>query len=195
MLRDLLFQLPGSSGGEMTREMDSIERIRAGPAAGGKRPEDMSPQEIHAVLWQVLTFRDSVVKKIEKTIEKIPGLGPLIEKLMDSISVFVFTTLEPFLKPLLKTATQGLMSASGEVIDTHDQYEVFNDPQASDPTHSFLSKDHFNLILNEPAGQLAKIIVQNTVTQVVKAWDNTSMNVHQTTEEILECLYGYSFAS
>jgi hypothetical protein len=39
--------------------MEGIERIRAGPAAGGKRPEDMNPQELHAVLWQVLTFRDS----------------------------------------------------------------------------------------------------------------------------------------
>jgi len=52
----------------MSRDMDNIERIRAGPAQGGKRPEDMSPQELHAVLWQVLSFRDSVVKKIEKTI-------------------------------------------------------------------------------------------------------------------------------
>lgn len=103
----------------MSRDMDAVERIRAGPAGGGKRPEDMSPQELHAVLWQVLTFRDSgeqnthfisnlsppfpshrdilneywvcvcfftVVKKISKTIEKIPGLGPLIEKIMDGIS-------------------------------------------------------------------------------------------------------------
>lgn len=85
-LRDLFFTLPGGAGSEMSRELDNIERIRAGPAAGGKRPEDMSPQELHSVLWQVLTFRDSVVKKISKTIEKIPGLGALIEKLMDSIS-------------------------------------------------------------------------------------------------------------
>lgn len=52
----------------MTRGLENCERIRAGTAAGGKRPEDMSPQELHAVLWQVLTFRDSVAKKIEKTI-------------------------------------------------------------------------------------------------------------------------------
>ena len=58
--------------------------------------------------------------------EKIPGLGPLIEKIMDGISVFVFTTLEPFLKPLLKTSTSALSAASGEVIDNQDQYEVFN---------------------------------------------------------------------
>ena len=58
-LRDLLFKLPGGGGSEMSREMDNIERIRAGPAQGGKPPEELSPQEMHAVLWQVLTFRDS----------------------------------------------------------------------------------------------------------------------------------------
>ena len=104
------------------------------------------------------------------------------------VDVYSFADFQPFLKPIMQTATSGLQLASGEVINTHDQYEVFNDPRASDPTHSFLSKDHFNLILNEPAGNLAKIIVKNAVTQVVKAWDNTSMNIHQATEEILQCL-------
>ncbi|KAF5357198.1 hypothetical protein D9756_006590 [Leucocoprinus leucothites] len=193
VLRELFTSVPGGFGGDMSRDMDNIERIRAGPAAGGKRPEDMSPQELHSVLWQILTFRDSVVKKISKTIEKIPGLGPLIEKIMDSISVFVLTTLEPFLKPLMKTATTSLGAVSGEVINTHDQYEVFNDPRASDPTHSFLSKDHFNLILNEPAGHLARAIVQHTVTLVVKAWDSPAENVHAITEDILQCLFHPDF--
>ncbi|CDO70379.1 hypothetical protein BN946_scf184999.g19 [Trametes cinnabarina] len=215
-LRSLLFKLPGSEGQEAARELESVERIRAQPGMpGGKRPEDMSPQELHAVLWQVLTFRDSVVKKIEKTIgalmsptmeampvteqtmrlftEKIPGLGPLIEKLMDSISVFIYTTLEPFVKPLMKQATAGLMAASGEVIDRQDQYEVFNNPGASDPTHSFLSKDHFNLILNEPAGHLAKIILMYAAGLVVKAWDDNSINVHGVTEDILQCLFHPDF--
>ncbi|KAJ7682980.1 heterokaryon incompatibility protein Het-C-domain-containing protein [Mycena rosella] len=193
ILRDLLFKLPGGSGGEMSREMEGIERIRAGPAQGGKRPEDMSPQELHAVLWQVLSFRDSVVKKISKTIEKIPGLGPLIEKIMDSISIFVFTTLEPFLKPILKTATTSLASVSGEVIDSHDQYQVFDDPHASDPTHSFLSKDHFNLILNEPAGHLARLVLIHAVTLIIKAWDDNSVNVHHAIEDILSCLFHPDF--
>ncbi|KAJ7599003.1 heterokaryon incompatibility protein HET-C [Mycena floridula] len=193
VLRTLFFSIPGGGGSEMSREMEGIERIRAGPQQGGKRPEDMSPQELHAVLWQVLTFRDSVVKKIEKTIEKIPGLGSLIEKIMESISVFVFTTLEPFLKPILKSSTAGLQSVAGEVIDNQDQYEVFNDPRASDPTHSFLSKDHFNLILNEPAGQLAKIILIHTVGLVTKAWDDTSINVHQLAEDATSCMFHPDF--
>lgn len=58
-LRDLLFKLPGGGGSEMAREMDGIERIRAGPSQGGKPPDQLSPQEMHAVLWQVLSFRDS----------------------------------------------------------------------------------------------------------------------------------------
>lgn len=43
---------------------------------------------------------------------------------------FITTILQPFLKPILKSATSGLQSVSGEVIDNHDQYEVFNDPRA-----------------------------------------------------------------
>ncbi|KAJ2919808.1 hypothetical protein MD484_g554, partial [Candolleomyces efflorescens] len=187
---DLLSAFPG--GNDMSRELEQVSRA-SDPAAGGKRPEEMSPQELHAQLWKVLTVRDAIVKKISKTIEKIPGLGPLIEKLMDSISVFVFTTIEPFLKPILKSATSGLQSASAEVVNSHDQYEVFNDPRASDPTHSFLSKDHFNLILNEPAGQLAKVIVVNTVTLVSKAWDDNSINVHNVAEEVLQCLFHPDF--
>jgi len=58
-LRDILSSIPGGAGNEFNRDLDNIERIRAGPAAGGKNPEEMSPQELHAVLWQVLTFRDS----------------------------------------------------------------------------------------------------------------------------------------
>ncbi|EDR07977.1 uncharacterized protein LACBIDRAFT_297529 [Laccaria bicolor S238N-H82] len=193
VLRDLLFSLPGGADSEMSRDLDNINRIRAGPSQGGKRPEEMSPQELHGVLWQVLTFRDSVVKKIAKTIQMIPGLGPLIQKITDSINVFVLTTLEPFLKPILKSATGGLSAASGEVINNHDQYEVFNDSRVSDPTHSFLSKDHFNLILNEPAGHLARIIVVHAAGLVIKSWDDNSVNVHQISEEILQCLFHPDF--
>lgn len=55
-LKGLLFSLPGGGGSDMSRDLESIERMRDG---GGKRPEDMSPQELHAALWKILTFRDS----------------------------------------------------------------------------------------------------------------------------------------
>ena len=61
---------------------------------------------------------------------------------------------------------------------------MFNDPNGSDPTHSVLSKvcsasrlvymalistqDHFGIILNEPAGKVAKVVVEHSVGLIVE---------------------------
>ena len=66
-IRDLLFQLPGGEGQSLSRDMDNVSNIRAST----QDPMNMSPQELHAVLWQVLKFRDDVSKAIERTIEKV----------------------------------------------------------------------------------------------------------------------------
>ncbi|GAA5823128.1 hypothetical protein JCM3770_005260 [Rhodotorula araucariae] len=173
-LRKLLFDLPGSSGSELSREMGDIEDIRSRASNGSM--SDLSPQELHATLWKVLTFRDNVVKGIENTIEKIPGLSALTEKITNSVNAFVFTTIEPMLKPIMGQATTVLTQGSAAVINNPEQYEVFTNPHASDPSHSFLSKDHFALILNEPAGQIAVIVLTYTVKLIVKAWEDNSIN-------------------
>lgn len=72
--------------------------------------------------------------------DRIPGLSSLTEKIGNSVSVFVLTTIEPFVKPMLGTATDALHTSSAAVIDSHDQYEVWTNWNSSDPTHSFLSK-------------------------------------------------------
>ncbi|KAE8219315.1 hypothetical protein CF326_g8984 [Tilletia indica] len=129
------------------------------------------------------------MKGIEQTIEKIPGLGGLLESISNAISVFIFTTLEPYLKPLVTQAMGGLQTGSAQVIKQEDQLEVFNDPNASDPTHSMLSKDHFAKILNEVAVNIVKIIVKHTVNNVVKAWDDQDMSVDQIVDESLACMF------
>jgi hypothetical protein len=192
ILRTLFTNIPGGDGDQLTREMDSVSNMRAGQP-GGMDPSQMSPQELHDVLWKILSFRDSVMKKIENTIDRIPGLSGLVEKISNNVSVFIITTLEPFVKPLIGTAVGALGQTSQAVIDNHDQEEVWNDPNASDPTHSFLSKDHFALILNQPAGEVAKTVVEFTVNLVVKAWDDNSMSPQQVTEPVLECLFHPDF--
>jgi hypothetical protein len=67
MLRDAFLKLPGGSGDKMGRDMEGIERMRAGIERGNRRPEDMSPQEVHSVLWQVLSFRDSGTPLISRS--------------------------------------------------------------------------------------------------------------------------------
>lgn len=192
ILRTLFTSMPGGDGDQLTREMDGVSNMRAGQP-GGLDPSQMSPQQMHDTLWTILSFRDSVMKKIEMTIDKIPGLSGLVEKISNNVSVFIITTLEPFVKPLIGTAVGALGQTSQAVIDNHDQEEVWNDGNASDPTHSFLSKDHFALILNQPAGEVARTIVEYAVNLVVKAWDDNSMNPQSVIEPILEALFHPDF--
>ena len=51
-------------------------------------------------------------------------------KFLCALCVLLMCSPQPFLKPIMKQATSGLALASGEVINTHDQFEVFDDPRA-----------------------------------------------------------------
>lgn len=94
--------LPGNEGDSLTRDMNDIQNMRSAP--GGMDPQQMSPQELHAQIWKVLTFRDAVMKRIDVSfieiekrakadqqnfIDRVPGLSALTEKLGNSIAVFV----------------------------------------------------------------------------------------------------------
>lgn len=83
----------------------------------------------------------------------------------------------------------GLHATSGAVVSGADQYEVFNNPNASNPTHSQLSKDHFALILNELAGNVAIIIDRHLVNAVVVAWDDESKNPDSVADECLAAMF------
>lgn len=183
-LMSLLGNVPGgSSDGSISRD---AQELNSGPS---RDPNTMDPQEIYRNIYRIMSFRDKVMMSIEQTIERIPGLSSLIEKISNTLQVFVFTLLEPYLQPILKQALGGLQLGSAEVVNQEDQYEVFNDPQASDPTHSILSKDHFGLVLNETAGNIACIIVRHVVTLVVKAWDDDSLDARRTADECLAVLF------
>ncbi|CDZ97898.1 Heterokaryon incompatibility Het-C [Phaffia rhodozyma] len=182
-LRNLLLQMPGGEGQALSRDVDSIRNGSSGD------PNNMSPQQLHATLWKILAFRDKVSKGISVTIEKIPGLNSLVEKITNSLNVFVFTTIEPFLGPILKSSTSGLSSLSQQVINDPDQFAVFDNPNSDDPTHSFLSKDHFGLILNEPAGNLARINITHAVKLIVEAWDDTNIDARGVGEKAWESVF------
>jgi len=189
-LRQLLSLLPSSGGGD--------EKAQNAEAVGDKAihfdPSTVAPEEVRQQLWSVLLWRDNLMKDIGKVISNIPGLEGLLEKLSNAINTYVFTILEPWLTPILQNATGTLHEGSAAVIDTDDQYEVFNNPYASDPSHSLLSKDHFSLILNEPAGQIAQIIVRHSVNLIVKAWYKKNTDPQEVIDQILEAFHHPYFA-
>ncbi|CAO1635322.1 unnamed protein product [Parajaminaea phylloscopi] len=182
-LLGFLGKVPGMSDGSVSRDAEVLSR---GPP---KNPEMMSPQEMYANLFKVLAFHDSIMKGIEQTIEKIPGLSSLIDSVGNSVSAFTMTLIEPFIAPLMKSAISGLHATSGAVVSGADQYAVFDDPNASNPTHSQLSKDHFALILNELAGNVAIIMDRHLVNSVVAAWDDERKDPNAVADDCLAVIF------
>ncbi|KAH8696627.1 HET-C domain protein HetC [Talaromyces proteolyticus] len=153
--------------------------------------QDFDPQKTVNQIYPILQFRDKVVRRINSIIEKIPGLEALVEKITETVTLFVFSLLAPFIRPLIKVASKSLQTGSLGVVESSGkhQYEVWSDPHCSDPTHSMLSKDHFANILNEPAGQVASAILRYVVPRVIYAWQHVDVPVDQVLDDCLRVFH------
>lgn len=63
---------------------------------------DIDPQKTVEQIYPILEFRDKVVRRISSIVEKIPGLEKLIDKITETVTLFVFS-LQPPLSVLLST--------------------------------------------------------------------------------------------
>jgi len=97
------------------------------------------PQQIVKKIYPILEFRDKVVRAINGVISKIPGLEKLVDKITETVTLFVMRLLAPYVLPLVSVASNGLKQGSSAVIhsSTNQQYLVFEDPRSSDPTHRY----------------------------------------------------------
>lgn len=160
-LTGLLSKVPGV--GDLTREAEDLQRdsdqqsalnvstglqsgqppINVKPTTGGGSgiTPTTDPQEIIKKIYPILQFRDRVVRAISRVIEHIPGLEYLVDKITETVTLFVMRLLAPYIMPLIAAASQGLKQGSSGVIhaSTQQQYLVFDDPRSSDPTHSMVS--------------------------------------------------------
>lgn len=190
-VKGILDQVP--SGGEETQaEMKQADELQA--KAYNFDPDNYTTEEVQKTLWDILVWRDTIFRKISTIIEKIPGMETVLDQLTEALNVYIYTTIEPYVKPVLATASEAIGTGSRMVIDQDDQYEVFNNSNASDPSHSMISKDHFDNILNEPAGKIAKVVVEVAVHKIVAAWSDQSVDVRRTIDEILQALHHPYFA-
>ena len=169
---------PGSVGGP------------PGPGVPGMSPT-FDPVAPAKKIYPILEFRDKVVKAISATIEKIPGLEALVEKITETLTLFVLSLLAPFIRPIIEAVSKQLKAGSSTVVDASGkhQYEVWTDPLCSDPTHSLLSKDHFSNILNEPAGQVASAILQYVAPRVIYAWQHPDIHIDQVLNDIVRVFH------
>ncbi|KAJ3901562.1 Het-C-domain-containing protein [Lentinula edodes] len=193
-LRKIFSKLPMGGSDE---KMNEAEELQQESKAYNFNPDDIAPPNVQKRLLEMLAWRDGVFRWITAKIEMIPGLSSLIDELMNALNAYVYTVIAPWLtislKPILTQATSVLGEGSKAVIDTDDQYEVFDNPDASDPSHSLLSKDHFGLILNEPAGKVAQIVVVYSTELIVKAWADNS-DPDEVVDQILKAFHHPYFA-
>ena len=162
-----------------------------GEAPAGIPGTDFDPQKTIRQIYPILQFRDKVVRSVSSIIEKIPGLEAMMEKISETVTVFVMSLLAPFIRPIINAATTQLQVGSSGVIDASGkhQYEPWTDPTCTDPTHSLLSKDHFSNILNEPAGHVATCILRYVVPRVLYAWQHIDVPVEQVLDDCVGVLH------
>ncbi|KAL2837172.1 heterokaryon incompatibility protein Het-C-domain-containing protein [Aspergillus pseudoustus] len=191
---------------EFTRGFDDSERSRGGyeqsrasapsgtnmgKPTGLPGMPDFNPADTIAKIYPILEFRDKVVRRISSVIEKIPGLESLMEKISETVTIFIMSLLAPLIRPIINAASQSLQTGSAGVIDSSGkhQYGPWTNPQCTDPTHSMLSKDHFTNILNEPAGHVASAILKYVTPRVLHAWENINISEEQVLHDALQVFH------
>ncbi|KAI2079580.1 hypothetical protein LOZ39_001080 [Ophidiomyces ophidiicola] len=168
---------------------EPYEQYRASGDTSSNAPgmAGFDPQKTIEQIYPILAFRDKVIRRINSIVEKIPGLESLMEKISETLTIFVYSLLAPFVRPLITFASQQLQQGSSEVLNTsaQHQFEPWTDPTCTDPTHSLLSKDHFSNILNDPAGNVAATILKYVVPRVLYAWQDPDFSVDQVVHDCL----------
>ena len=131
------------------------------------------------------------MKLIDATIEKIPGLEALVEKITETVTLFVMSLLAPFIRPIINAVSKQLRAGSTSVVDSSGkhQYEPWTDPHCTDPTHSLLSKDHFSNVLNEPAGKVAATILKYVAPRILYAWEHPDIPIDQVLNDIMRVFH------
>ncbi|KAJ5938943.1 hypothetical protein N7466_002077 [Penicillium verhagenii] len=163
----------------------------ASPGPGLHGMPDFNAQETVKKIYPILAFRDKVVRKLNSIIEKVPGLEAIIEKISETLTVFIMSLLAPFVRPLINAASKSLQTGSSGVVEASGkhQFEPWTDPHCTDPTHSLLSKDHFANILNEPAGQVASAIVKYVGPRVLYAWQHINVAEDEVVEDCMRIFH------
>lgn len=167
------------------------QQAPSAPPMGLPGLPDFDPAKTIAQIYPILAFRDKVVRTISAVIEKIPGLEALVEKITETLTVFILSLLAPFVRPVIEALTKTLQSGSGEVVElsAKNQFAPWTDTNCSDPTHSMLSKDHFSNILNPPAGAVAAEILKYVAPRVLYAWQNPSVPVDQVLNDCMKVFH------
>ena len=161
------------------------------PGPGLPGMPNFDPAQTIRQIYPILAFRDKVVRSISAIIEKIPGLEALVDRITETLTVFILSLLAPFVRPVINGITISLQAGSSGVVgaSANHQFEPWTDPSCTDPTHSLLSKDHFTNVLNPPAGAVAAEILKYVAPRVLYAWQNSNVPVDHVLDDCMKVFH------
>ncbi|KAI1864769.1 hypothetical protein JX265_008493 [Neoarthrinium moseri] len=178
--------------GKSLSESDSDS---SGPGAEGITNPNFLWQTIEPIFYLHDRMRKWLHEGTEEVDESTTDISS--NQLGDYTNQLVFR----FLAVMIESSVKELRNAVKAAKDRVDQeaakassaavYEDNSD--ASDPSHSDLSKDHFSNVLNQPAGLVATVTTNWTVQQVVKCWDDPKIDAEKVIEEILSIMHHPAF--
>lgn len=154
-------------------------------------------------LWQsiepIFYLHDRIKKWIQERTEQHDA-EPLSEESSTQLGKYTDQLVFKYLSLMIESSIMQLrnaLKAAKERVDAEaaksTSAEVYEDGDASDPSHSDISKDHFSNVLNQPAGLVSTVTTNWTTQQVVKCWDDTFRDEEETIRQILSILHHPAF--
>lgn len=154
-------------------------------------------------LWQsiepIFYLHDRIKKWIQERTEQHDA-EPLSEESSTQLGKYTDQLVFKYLSLMIESSIMQLrnaLKAAKERVDAEaaksTSAEVYEDGDASDPSHSDISKDHFSNVLNQPAGLVSTVTTNWTTQQVVKCWDDPFRDEEEAIRQILTILHHPAF--
>ncbi|KAH8166424.1 hypothetical protein CIB48_g1805 [Xylaria polymorpha] len=156
-----------------------------------------------SAFWQAIEpifyFHDRMSKWMQESAQESGEMGPgeSRSQLGDETNQLVFQFLTVVIESAVKELRNAVKAAKEKVDEEAAKSQaaaVYQDgSSASDPSHSDLSKDHFSNVLNQVAGLVATVTTNWATQQVVRCWDDPTLDANRTIDEILTILHHPAF--
>ncbi|KAF7547250.1 hypothetical protein G7Z17_g7865 [Cylindrodendrum hubeiense] len=173
-------------------------------AAANKGQDQTVANSIDAnLLWQsiepVFFLHDRLKKWVQESSDS-DDAKPVSEESGTQLGKYTDQLVFKYLSLMIEASIMQLrnaVKAAKERVDAEaaksTSAEVYKDGDGSDPSHSDISKDHFNNVLNQPAGLVSSVTTNWTTQQIVKCWDDPFRDEEDTIDEILTILHHPAF--
>ncbi|KAI0878546.1 heterokaryon incompatibility Het-C [Hypoxylon argillaceum] len=166
-------------------------------------PDGINNATNSSFFWQAIEpafyLHDRMSKWMQESAQESGeiGLNESRSQLGDKTNQLVFQFLTVIIESAVKELRNAVKAAKDKVDEEaakSTSAAVYQDgSSASDPSHSDLSKDHFSNVLNQVAGLVATATTNWTTQQVVRCWDDPTIDTDKTIDSILTILHHPAF--